>query len=39
MPANSGEPKAMINFVYTLLMGGHKGMKPVLAALQTALQF
>ena len=42
MPADSGEPKAMINlttsFVYALLMGGRRGMKPVLAAVQTALQ-
>ena len=38
----SGEPKAMINlttsFVYALLMGGCRGMKPVLAAVPTALQ-
>ena len=41
MPADSGEPKAMINFtsfVYALLMGGRRGMKPVLAAVPTALQ-
>ena len=42
MPADSGDPKAMINlttsFVYTLLMGRGTGMKPVLAAVQTALQ-
>ena len=42
MAADSGEPKAMINlttnFVCTLLMGGRRGMKPVLAAVQTALQ-
>ena len=42
MPADSGEPKAMINlttsFVCTLLTGGRRGMKPVLAAVSTALQ-
>jgi len=42
MPADTGEPKAMINlttsFVYTLLMGGRRGMKPVLAAVPTAFQ-
>ena len=31
MPANSGEPKAMMDlttsFVYTILMGGHRVMK------------
>ena len=41
MLANSGEPKAMINlatsFVYTIL--GEWGIKLVLAAAQTALQF
>ena len=42
MPANSGEPSAMINlatnFVYILLMGGRRGMKSILAAVQAALQ-
>ena len=41
MPANSGEPNAMINlatsFVYILLMGGRRGMKSILAAVQAAL--
>ena len=40
--ADLGEPKAMINlatsFVYTLLMGGHREIKQVPAAVQTALQ-
>ena len=42
MPADSGEPNAMIylisSFEYTLLMDGRRGMKPVLAAVPTALQ-
>ena len=42
MPGDSGEQKAMINLntslVYTLFMGGRRGMTPVLAAVQTALQ-
>ena len=40
--ADSGEPKAMIylatSFVYTLLMGGHREIKQIPAAVQTALQ-
>ena len=42
MPANSGEPKAIIklatSFVCTLLMNGRRGINLVPAAAQTALQ-
>ena len=42
MPADSGEPSAMINlttsFVYMLLMSGRSGMKPVPATVQTVPQ-
>ena len=42
MLADLGEPKAvkawLLAFLYTLLMGGCRKMKPVSAAVQTALQ-
>ena len=42
MPADSGEPKTvkawLLAFLYTLLMGGSRKMKPVSAAVQTVLQ-
>ena len=42
MPADSGEPKAvkawLLAFLYTLLMGGCREIKPVSAAVQTAFQ-
>ena len=41
MLADLGEPKAMrawlLAFLYMLLMGGYRKMKPVLAAVQKAL--
>ena len=42
MPADLGEPKAvktwLLAFLYMLLMGGCRKVKPVSAAVQTALQ-
>ena len=42
MSADLGEPKAvkawLLAFLYTLLMGGCRKMKPVSVAVQTALQ-